>query len=68
MTGDSFLECNRRRKKNQFAFLLGLNDIKRLWCNTDVEMHVFSILVNGTPSFEKLFFNRCVCSVLSQSI
>ena len=43
-------------KKNQFGSRLGLNAIKRLWCNTDIEMHVFSILVNGTPSFEKLCF------------
>ena len=38
MTGDSFLECNLRRKKKQFGFRLGLNAIKLFWCNTDIEM------------------------------
>ena len=37
-------------EKNQFGFRF--KAIKRLWCSADI-----SILVNGTPSFEKLCFS-----------
>ena len=46
-TGDSCFEC-AEKKEIEFLFRVGLNAIKRLWCNADIQMLLAfsSIMVN----------------------